>query len=100
MPVSKRRVGSTFQPERIVSRMRARLGVSGSSPVNAQVFPTDVGAARMAPRLRTSRSQLQRNSRPVPRRIVVFGYVEPISTVLSSIVVEAHGAHAVTGSAT
>ena len=40
------------------------LGVSASGPIKAQVPSTDVGAARMAPRLRASRSQLHRNCAP------------------------------------
>ncbi len=55
-----------LQRDLTASRMRARLGVSGSSPISAQVLAIDVGAARTAPRLRASRSQLQRNNRPVP----------------------------------
>ena len=61
MPVSSSRAGSTAQVERMKSRMRRMFGVSTSPPVSAQVPPTDVGAARMAPRLRASRNQLQRN---------------------------------------
>ena len=42
------------------------FGVSVSSPINAQVLPVAVGATRIAPRLRASRSQLHRKPRPLP----------------------------------
>ncbi len=55
-----------FQRARTWSMMRLRFGVSVSSPISAQVCPVAVGATRMAPRLRASRSQLHRKPRPLP----------------------------------
>src|ERR1019366_974696 len=53
------------------SRMRARFGVSVSSPIKDQVLllevlPVAVAATRMAPKLRASRSQLHTKPRPLP----------------------------------
>src|ERR1700721_1572466 len=81
MPVSSNRAGSTFQRSRTEARIRTRFGVSVSSPINAQVLfeevlfeevlfegvsPVAVGATRIAPKLRASRSQLHRKPRPLP----------------------------------
>ena len=66
MPVSSIRAGSMFQRLRTDSRMRDRFGVSASSPISAQVGPMAVGAIRIAPKLRASRSQLHRKLRPLP----------------------------------
>ena len=66
MPVSSSFVGSTFQRAPTSVTMRARLAASASGLLSPQVRPIEVGEIRIAPKLRASRSQLQRKLLPSP----------------------------------
>ena len=55
-----------FHLERTISRMRVRLGVSGSSPISAQVLPADVGADQNGAAAARIAQPAPEDWRPVP----------------------------------
>ena len=66
MPVSRRRSGLVFQRSFTQASTRLRCAVSVSGSIMDQVSPLAVGATRIKPRLRASRTHVHRNSRPCP----------------------------------